>query len=251
MSEPADWYELARYYDVLFSWDPQREVDFVLGASARYGRGRPGRSFEPFCGAGRLLPHVPGAVGSDLSQAMLEIARGRGPVFRADAARLGLAPESFDLAYCLIDSFRHLQREAQAQSHLCAVARALRPGGVYVLGFDVESGRAPAEAQEAWSMKRGGLEVAAEIDVLPGPPGAEAEVMRVRLRVDDNGRRSSLESRQPLRIWTPQAVRGLVAHSGLELVACFDRRYDLEAPRALETVPGSAVLVLRRANVPG
>lgn len=243
----ADWYDLARYYDVLFSWDPAREVEFVLGASARFGLGTPARSFEPFCGAGRLLPHVPGALGSDLNPAMLEIARRRAPVFRADAARLGLAPESLDLAYCLIDSFRHLLRVEQAAAHLAAIRRALRPGAIYVLGFDVETGRAPEEAREAWSMQRGGLEVAAEIDVLPGE--GETETMRVRLRVDDNGRRQRLESLQPLRIWTPAAVHELIAASGLELVACFDRRYDLEAPRALETVPGSAVLVLRRATV--
>lgn len=242
------WYDLARYYDVLFGWDPEREVRFLLGASERFGRGRPTRSFEPFCGSGRLLPHVPGAVGSDLSPAMLEIARTRAPVFRADAARLGLAPAAFDFAYCLIDSFRHLPTEQEGRAHLAAVARALRPGGVYVLGLDVETGRDPEDTREAWSMRRGGVEVAAEIRV--DPHDAEFEAMHVALRVNDNGRKQDLSTVARLRRWTPRALEDAVASAGFELAACFDRRYDLDAPRALATVPGSAVLVLR-ATVPG
>ncbi|MEZ6184605.1 MAG: class I SAM-dependent methyltransferase [Planctomycetota bacterium] len=238
-----DWYDLARYYDVLFGWDPEREVRFLLGASERYGRGRPERSFEPFCGSGRLLPHVPGAIGSDLSPAMLEIARTRAPVFRADAARLGLAPGSLDFAYCLIDSFRHLQCEAEGRAHLAAVARALRPGGVYVLGFDVETGRDPDDTWETWSMRRGGIEVAAKLYV--SSHGPEFEAMHVNLEIDDNGRRRELGHVSLLRRWTPSAVEDAVAAAGFELVACFDRRYDLDTPRPLATVPGSAVLVLR------
>ena len=69
--------------------------------------------------------------------------------------------------------------------------------------------------------------------------------MRVTLDVDDRGTKHRLRSEQPLRLYTPAQLRRLVADAGFDLLACFDRRYDLERPKPLERVDGSAVLVLR------
>lgn len=250
-----DWYDEALYYDVLFGWDPGRERDFLLGACRRYGLGpAPARSLEPFCGTGRLLRAMPGAsVGFDLSPAMVRFARAGGcRVFRADAARFAAAPGAVDLAYCLIDSFRHLLDEAAARAHLQAVARALRPGGLYVLGFDVTGGLAPADSLEEWDGRRDKVHVAGRIEVLgDASPATRVETMRVRLDVTDRGRKRRFDSRQPLRTYTRAQARALLqggAQGALELVATFDRRYELDRPLPLEQVDGSAVFVLRRAS---
>lgn len=246
-----DWYDEAIYYDVLFGWDASRERDFLLAASARFGRGpSPARSLEPFCGTGRLLRVMPGApVGFDLSPAMVRFARSRGcRVFRADAGGFAVAPESVDLAYCLIDSFRHLLDEEAARRHLAAVARALRPGGVYVLGFDVTGGLAHEDSVEEWETRREKVHVMGRIEVLGDAcPVRRVETMQVRLDVTDAGRARRIESRQPLRTYTrAQAGAILAAVPGLEVVGTFDRRYDLDVPVPLERVDGSAVFVLRR-----
>jgi len=246
----ADWYDHALYYDVLFGWDPETERRFVLGASERYGRPGPARVLEPFCGTGRLLRVMPGlAVGLDLNPAMVAFAARSGcRAVVADAARLPLAAGAFDLAYCLIDSFRHLLDADAARAHLAGVARALRPGGVYVLGLDVTGGLEAELSREEWDMTRGDVHVKGLVEGLgDADPASGLETMRVVLDVRHGRRRRRLESRQPLRVYDPAGLRTLVAAAGLELAACFDRSYDLAAGRALEDVGGSAVLVLRRA----
>lgn len=257
MANDADWYDEALYYDVLFSWDAGRERDFLLDASKRFGLGpAPARTLEPFCGSGRLLKVMPGAIGFDLSGSMLAIARRKGcSVFRADAGRFALAPASFDLAYCLIDSFRHLLTEEAAVGHLRGVARALRPGAIYVLGFDVTGGLAQEDSREEWETKRDGILVSGLIEVLgDADPVRRVETMRVHLDVKERGARRVIESRQPLRTYTRAQARALLdgATAGaLEVVSIFDRRYDLDLPCALERIDGSAVFVLRRTNAPG
>lgn len=247
-----DWYDEARVYDVLFSWDPATERDFVLGASARHGRGAPAAVLEPFCGTGRLLRVMPGlAVGFDRSAAMVRFARRTCPgAFQADAAAPPLADERFDLAYCLIDSFRHLLSEEAARRHLDGVARALRPGGVHVLGLDVSGGLDQAGSTETWSRERGGLRVQGDVSCVgDADPVRRLETMRVVLTIAEGKQRRTVESRAPLRTYTAAQLRSLVAsvRPALEVVATFDRRYDLSCPKPLEAIDGSAVLVLRRA----
>lgn len=250
----SDWYDEARYYDVLFGWDASRERDFLLDAAARLGLGRaPRRALEPFCGTGRLLRVVPGAVGFDLNPAMVRFARSTGCLaFQADAGRFAVAPGAFDLAYCLIDSFRHLLDEEAARGHLEGVARALRPGGVYVLGFDVTGGMTREDSLEEWETRRGDVHVAGRIEGLgDADPVRRVETMQVRLDVTERGARRRIESRQPLRTYTRAQARALLAGAAggaLEVAAVFDRRYDLDRPMALEQIDGSAVFVLRRVG---
>ena len=139
-----NWYDHAEIYDVLCGWDPSKELGFLEAANERFGLGAPRRSLEPFCGSGRLLRHLgPGAVGFDVNPAMLRYAARDCRVFRADAGAFAVTPGSFDFAFCLIDSFRYLLKESQAVGHMRSVARALMPGGIYVVGFDVTGGGAP------------------------------------------------------------------------------------------------------------
>lgn len=247
-AEP-DWYDAALYYDVLFSWDPTHERDFVLGASARWGVPAPDRILEPFCGTGRLLRVMPGRpLGFDLNPHMVRFAARSARAFRADAADFALAPGAFDLAYCLIDSFRHLPDEASARGHFACVGAALRPGAVYVLGLDVSAGADPEESLEEWSGRRGEVEVQGRVELLPDQdPVRRTETMRVELRVKHGRERRTVVSHQPLRLWSgPELLACLQAEGSFELVSCFARTYRLEEPIALEDAPGSAVLVLRR-----
>ena len=58
-------------------------------------------------------------------------------------------PGTFDLAHCLVSTFKYLLTEAAARAHLRSVARALRPGGVYALGFHLSPVRRPAQGPRA------------------------------------------------------------------------------------------------------
>jgi len=245
----VNWYDRAEIYDILFGWDPRAEVEFILGASASWGIASPCRVLEPLCGSGRLLRPLPGSVGFDLNPSMLRWAARESRVFRADAARFAVREASFDLAHCLIDSFRHLLTEEDARSHLRAVGLALRPGAVYVLGLDVTGDLEGDASVEEWTMERGGTRVEGYVTALgDADPDARLETGQFRMDVYRGGRYERIESFQPLRVYSRRQVEDLVAGEGsFEIAAIFDRRYDLSDPLELDDIAGSAVLVLRRS----
>jgi len=244
------WYDRAEAYDILCGWDPRPERDFILGASERFGVGPARRVLEPFCGSGRLLRAMPGlAVGFDRNPHMVRYAKRTGArAFRADAGRFAVREASFDLAYCLLDSFRYLLTEEAARAHLRAVARALRPGGVYVLGMEVTGDLDPEATRDAWSGDRSGIRVDGEVTCL-GDRAERIETLRVRLVVRNGGRREVVEDLEPMRVYARADLASLLAAEGsFEIAAAFDGRYDLGRPMPFERVAGSAVLVLRTAR---
>ncbi len=241
-----EWYDRAEAYDILCGWDPRPERDFVLGASERYGVGPARRILEPFCGSGRLLRVMPGlAVGFDRNPHMVRYARGRGVrAFRADAARFAVREASFDAAFCLIDSFRYLLTEEAAIAHLRAVARALRPGGVYVLGFELTGDLDPLRSRDAWSGARAGTRVEGEVTCL-GDRAARVETLRVRLLVRRGRDRERVEDFQPMRVYARADVVSLLAAEGSFGLAAAYSGYDLDRPVPFEDAAGSVALVLR------
>ncbi|MHC4958834.1 MAG: methyltransferase domain-containing protein [Planctomycetota bacterium] len=233
-----DWYDRPDLYDALFNWDLGTEVDFLVAASERWGLGPPRRFLEPFCGTGRLLGGVPGfGIGFDRNRNMLRHAAQRGlRVFRADAGGFALAPESFDFAFCLIDSFRYLLSEEAARAHLRGVARALRPGGAYVLGFDLVGD----VSVERW--EHGGL--TCEVGLL-GDSDPDSRIETIRSVVDTGA--GVLETLAPMRTYTARQVEDLIDdEASFEIAAVFDRGYDLGHPVEISEVEGSIVLVLVR-----
>jgi SAM-dependent methyltransferase len=143
-------------------------TDEVVRELARRGvLGRDRVALELGCGTGRVLaavaPYVAHVIGLDLSPRMVEVARRR-TVARAnvdvalvDGRRLDLAPASLDLVLA-VDSLPYLVAAGPdvVDAHLAAIARALRPGGDFVvlnwsyrgdLDMDLAEARALAERE--------------------------------------------------------------------------------------------------------
>ena len=240
-----EWYARAEDYDLWFSWDPRAERDFVLGASERWGIVKPRRIFEPMCGPGRLLRAMPGwTVGLDLQPAMARIAGRTHPAVVGDASHLPFRAGSFDLAFNLIDSFRHLRSEDAAARHLRGVARALRPGGVYVLGLEI-NGDIPGDvARDEWECVRDGEAVRGFVEGLgDADPKSRQETMRVVYERAGAER----EFFHTMRTYTRRQFEDLIDDEGsFEIAAIADRGLDLDRPLELSEIAGSAVVVLRK-----
>lgn len=184
---------------------------------------------------------MPGwVVGLDLTPEMTRVAARTNPVIRADAARFAFSEGSFDLAFNLIDSFRHLRDEESAFNHLRCVAHALRPGAVYVLGFEI-NGDMPADvARDEWA----GEMIHGFVEGL-GDPDAEARVETMRVVYEVNGQTRDFV--HTMRTYTPRQVEDLIdAEASFEIEAVTDRSYDLDNPIEISETAGSAVLVLRK-----
>lgn len=252
-----DWYDTPRYYDIVFDAGTKLEADFLEEMLRRHGRPAGARVLEPACGSGRLVCAMArrgfDVLGFDRNPAMLEYAarrlRTRGLSARLVRADLDSfrVPGRFDLAFCLVSTFKYLLDEDSARMHLESVARSLSPGGVYVLGFHLTEYASHALARERWVATRGRTRVVCNTQVWPADRRKRLEDVRTRLLVSGGARKLRYETRWRFRTYDAREVRALLARvPELEHVATYDFTYRPDRPRTLSDDQLDLVLVLKR-----
>ncbi|MFN7733262.1 MAG: class I SAM-dependent methyltransferase [Pirellula sp.] len=162
-------YDHPTYYDLIFGSDWVAEYRFLTAVFDKHVRGKTKRLLEPACGTGRLLYRMQkgGYVceGLDLNEKAVAFCNARlkkhgmkPTAFVADMCDFTVK-KPFDAAFNTINSFRHLTTEAMAVAHLRAMAAAIRPGGIYALGFHLTPLVGPTTDEESWTARRGHLQV--------------------------------------------------------------------------------------------
>ncbi len=229
--------EHAELYDIAFDWDVDDEVDWLV---ERLGR-RCRSVLEPGCGTGRMLVAFARreieAVGFDLSEAALAIARRRlapfgerATVVLADMADFQLG-RRFGGAVCPINTLLHLS-PTQLAAHLECTARHLDPGGRYLVQLGLVD---PTEhepfAGSHWEASRGDTKlridwVDEELDVESG-----RSLQRSRIEVLEGPRAGEvLEEVHEMTAWTPEAWTRAVAASPFSRAATYDAGRRGERP---------------------
>jgi SAM-dependent methyltransferase len=256
--EPFDWYAEPLYYDVIFDTDTPQEARFLQALHERHGRSAGRRVLEPACGSGRLLAALAArgyAVnGFDLSPAMVRFARERlrdrglsGGV-RVDRMGSFQYRRRFDLAHCLVSTFKYLLDDESAVAHLRRVAEVLRPGGVYVLGVHLTDYRNREGDRERWRGRRGDLAVTCTIDSDAPDPRRRRERVRARIVAREGGTVRRLETRWAFRTYGPRQLRAVLRQvPALRHVATYGFDCDPQAPVAFGGGRLDPVLVLRKA----
>jgi SAM-dependent methyltransferase len=131
-------------------------------------------------------------VGLDISHESLEYARQRcsgleplPQLHQGDMTDFDLGQGRFALAFNLVSSFKYLLTHKAAASHLRCVYRALRPGGVYLLGLHVVDYEYHAEQgeRERWHAERDNLTVDAKIFSSVPDPVTRTEDVAAFLKV--------------------------------------------------------------------
>lgn len=253
----ANWYDFPQYYDLAFRDETRREVAFLEEAFRRYAIGPVRKVLEPACGSGRLIRALAAKgyrlIGFDLSRQALGYCRRRlqvrgleATLFRADMTHFCLRTPA-DAVYCTFDSFRHLLTEKDAAAHLQAVADALRPGGVYILGVHLLPPDAADECIERWRVGHGKLRLSVTLRVLKVDRRLRREWLRVILSVRSSRKRLRICDEFPLRIYTASQLKRLLGRCGaFELCDTFDYWYEIDHPRPFDDNMADTVLVLRR-----
>jgi hypothetical protein len=159
--------------------------------------------------------------------------------------RLG---EPVDAAICMQDSQGHLLTNEQIVAHLRSVARALRPGGVYVFDRYMASSWTDPARRWSWSRRRGRLIVRATFSALNRvDPVSQIFEERMELEAIENGSRRVYRQTHLSRMVFPQELRCLVALAGgFEFVQWF---FGFKPHQVLERSkhPLLMVVVLRKA----
>jgi len=255
----TDWYDTPRYYDLVFDEDTPLEGFFLEQAHAFYGMSKGKRCLEPACGSGRLVLEMARrgwkVSGNDLSNPMLAHAKERlqeeglkARLAHGDMCELRL-PGRFDLAHCLVSTFKYLDTEAKARQHLTRIADLLVPGGIYCLGMHLTDYERTKREREHWVVEEEGTRVTCNIQAWPPLARRRKEQMRSRMRIEENGSERIQETNWWFRTYSAEQLRRTIgSEKRLELVAVHDFQYDLE--QTVELDRGfDVLLVLRRKRL--
>ena len=155
----TELYDQAELYCAAFSWSVADEIDWLLSLV-------PGALsvLEPFCGNARygsvFADRGIRYVGFDRSTSMLARATPHPGVtlHEADATDFSLDNDSFDLAWCPVNSIRHLLTDEELTDHLRCVRRHLSSRGVYVVEVNLDRRDGPvtkeSNSKARWTQRQ-------------------------------------------------------------------------------------------------
>ncbi len=229
--QPRSFYDCPQWYDIVHAAGTAAEVTQLERLNRKFGTG--GRRWlEPACGTGRFLRVLARRgykpVGYDANPMMLDYARRRlrshnlrAQLCEGDMAAF-MRPGAFDLAFNLINTFRHLLEPLEAVAHLNCIAQSLRPGGVYVLGIDLVDYDDPQPGEETWIARRGRCQVRHIMFNIPPEPHLRRERIINHLIVDKPSGRETYHSHYDLQSYNLAEWLYLLDESELQCVAAFD-----------------------------
>lgn len=253
----GDIYDYPAYYDAVYGSDWRAEFQFLLGCFATHARRKVKRVFEPGCGTGRLLFRLAKqgyrVSGLDLNPRMVAYCNRRlekhGFPAMCDEGDMSdfRLPRPVDAAFNMINTFRHLATERQAQGHLECMAASVAPGGLYVLGLHLTPTLGEPTEAESWSARRGNLAVVSRLWVQERNLRRRQERCGMTYDVYTPTRAFRLEGVATFRTYTAAQFHRLLSRvPAWEIVETYDFGYDLASPMEIAPETEDAVYVLRR-----
>lgn len=250
-------YDFPLYYDLLFGSDWKAEFKFLQGCFERYSPREVKRIFEPACGTGRLLIKLAEqgytVAGNDLNPHAVDFCNQRllkkgfpASVVVGDMSDFRVS-QKFHAAFNMINTFRHLPTETQARAHLQCMAQALTKGGLYLLGIHLHPTAGPRMESEAWTARRGHLQVnsymwSKELDLQQ-----RNEHLGLTIDVYTPTRHLRIHDTMDYRTYTAQQFAELLASvPEFTCLATYDFRYDLRQPITIDPTTEDVVFVLAR-----
>lgn len=225
--------EEADLYDLVFSWDVTKEVDWLI---SRLGRDV-SVILEPACGSGRFIPPFAErgvrVIGVDASRAMIQRAHARSrkyglsepQIVEADMAAFSIGQE-VDGAFCAINSIRYLPSVDAMARHLECVANSLKSGGKYMVQMDLQDcpqSGPKLETPCCWESEAHGIRVRTEwrVESYDASTGLETQVCTMDL-LQGPGAGRRVESRHVQRRWSFEAWAAIVEASRFMWDGCFE-----------------------------
>ena len=139
MYKQAIYRDLARYYDLIYSWkDYRKEAAAIKRLIGKYKKSKGNDLLEVACGTGKHIQYLRDdfrVLATDVNAGMLRVARKNvtGVAFKqADMVTLNLGRE-FDVIICLFSSIGYVKTYARLKRTLENFARHLKPSGVVII----------------------------------------------------------------------------------------------------------------------
>jgi hypothetical protein len=127
------------------------------------------------------------------------------------------------------------------------VARALQPGGIYILGFHLLPPDASEECIERWTERHAGMQVTVTLRVVATDRRRRIERLRINLLARSRGSEQRLRHEFEFRMYTAAQFRRLMSRvPELELCDVYDFWYDIDEPLQFDDEISDTVFILRR-----
>ena len=257
---PSSVYNHPRYYAIGYQWNTKGECDFLEAcASAFLGR-KAATMLDIGCGAGRHLLEMARrnyrVTGFDVRPEMVAYVKGAARVAHlqidvtiGDLHHLPV-DGTFDLAVCLMDTFRFLLTNDAILRHLQQVGERLTPGGLYVTDFWIPF-RWDQIANEIYQWEQTKDDTTVRVFYLQHPesidPVSQTFEDELVFVIEENGESKEIGGeRTKTRLIMPQEFHALVAASGMfDIVGTF-ADFDLNKPLAPSYASWRMISVLQR-----
>lgn len=217
-------------YDLVHAEGTDDEVWLLTHLAEIHGCGIK-TALEPACGTGRylagLLRRSWTVEGYDLSSGMLAFTRKRlaGWGKRVKLARGEMSryrpARRFGLIFNVLSTFRHLMSEREALAHLKLMARALEPGGIFILGLDLSIYGQDEPDEEVYECRQGGRTAKHVVMSLPAEPGTRRERIINFVTTPKGKTETVLESSYDLRSYSAAELAELIGKSPLKIEAVY------------------------------
>ena len=252
-----DIYDYPQYYDLVYGSDWKAEFDFLLDCFDRFATGQVHSVFEPACGTGRLLIKLAQAgydvAGNDLNPKAVDYCNDRFARHRfARSVTVGdmsdfKVSRKFDAGFNMINSFRHLPTEEQAQSHLQCMADAMNSGGLYVLGLHLIPTDGGRSEEESWSARRGNLVINSYMWSKAIDLRRRMESLGMRLDVYTPTKHVRIDDEMFYRTYNKRQMNALLTRvPDWEVVETYDFAYDIHDPITVDASTEDVVYILRK-----
>ncbi|HOJ34189.1 MAG TPA: class I SAM-dependent methyltransferase [Candidatus Hydrogenedentes bacterium] len=249
-------YDNPQYYEIAFSFrDIPAEIDGLENMMRQYSKIPVKTVLEVACGSAPHLPELARRgyfyVGLDHNETMLSYARQRADSCHAKATFVCgdltdfVSPCQADLAVIFLGSLYVVDNEGM-KKHFDAIARALRPGGLYVLDWCVDF--IPAtDLCETWTEHRNGVRVTTTYHAVSVNRAAQTYRETVTLEVNDGGEEFVLQETAIKRAIYPQEFLLFVgARRDFEFVGWWNA-WDLNQPLGTTESYFRPIVVIRRS----
>lgn len=259
MPESNSIYDFPKYYDLIYGSDWKAEFDFLFECFDEYLDARPSHIFEPACGTGRLLFRLGRAgfqvSGLDLNEKSVEFCNERlkryelpESAFVADMSDFQL-DEPCEVAFNMINSFRHLTDHEQSIRHFECMRDALAPNGIYVLGLHLSPLNGETIDRESWSASRGLLTINSSLWLVERNLKDRYENYGMSYDVYTPTSHRRLEDTVKFRTYTAEEFTSLIdSIDGLRIAGVHDFGYEVDHVVDLDDTIEDAVFVIQKTG---
>ncbi len=250
-------YDYPKYYDLLFGSDWKAEYEFLQACMPIHCSRPVKRIFEPACGTGRLLIKLAEAgyevAGNDLNAKAIDFCNDRLVRYGFPASTVVedmadfKVKKKFDVAFNLINTFRHLPDEKTAEAHLHCMAAALNKGGIYVLGIHLEPTKGNRMEEESWSARRGNLAITSYMWSKGIDRKRRMELLGITLDIYTPTNHQRIVDHMDYRTYKHAQFKSLMKKvPEFEIAATYDFSYDITKPHEITTTTEDVVFILKK-----